>query len=140
MRCVIYLGLGLFAVSLTYVQAAPVPKHKDATPAIIDAGTQEQIAAVIENVTWGARVGVREDKKVAGLDIIRRQKDWESWLKKNLRFERIEDTNRVRIGFRDGSPQEQAAIINVVVDYYLKTDVGRERLPDVFTQALESGS
>jgi hypothetical protein len=115
----------LLAITPAYVQAAPAPKPQPA--AVINAGSEKNIVAVLEEVVWFARVGVREDEKVAGLDIIRRQKDWESWLKKNLRVERVKDTNLVRVSFRDGNQEEQAAIINVVVDYYLKNDVGSTR-------------
>jgi hypothetical protein len=127
MRSFTCFCLLLFATTSIRVQAAPAPKHKDATPAVIDAGCEDHIAGVMESVVIWARVGVRENKKVAGLAIVCRQKDWEAWLKKNLRFERIEGTNRVRVSFRDGNREEQAAIINAVVDYYLTKDVGSRR-------------
>lgn len=133
MRCAICCSLGLLAALLPWVQGAPVPKHKDAAPAIIDAGSDANIAGIIEDLVDWARVAVRENEKVAGLDIIRRQKDWQLWLKKNLQFDRIKGTNRVQIRFRDGTPQEQAAIINTVVDYCLKKIVGKRR------ESLESG-
>jgi hypothetical protein len=135
MRCFTCLFLLLLASTLGRVQAAPVPERKDAKPAVIDAGAEAGIAGVLEGVVWGARVGVRENEKVAGLELIRRQKDWESWLKKNLRLERVKDTNLVRVSFQDGSPEEQATIVNVVVDYYLKHDVASTR--DSLTQSLK---
>jgi uncharacterized protein involved in exopolysaccharide biosynthesis len=81
----------------------------------------------LDSVVSGARVGVRENEKVAKLPIVRRQKNWEAWLKENLRVERIQDSNRVRVSFMDGNAEEQAAIINVVVEYYLKNDVGHRQ-------------
>lgn len=138
MRCVTCLSLGLLAATLLNVQAAPAPKPKNATPAVLDAGREDHIAGVMEDIVDWARVGVRENKKVADLDLIRRQKDWESWLKKNLRFEKIKDSSRFRLGFREGSPQEQAAIINVVVDCYLKKVVGENaRIPDAECEGCE---
>lgn len=127
MRCLTCLFVLLSAVALSRVEAAPVPEHKDAKPAVIDAGTEKNIAGVLEGVVWGARVGVRENEKVAGLALIRGQKDWQGWLKKNLHLERVERTTLIRISFKDGNREEQAAIINVVVDYYLKHDVDDTR-------------
>lgn len=117
----------LFIAPSAQVTSAPVPESKDAKPAIINAGSEANIAGVLENIVWGARVGVRENKKVSELPIIKGQKDWEAWLKKNLRVERVADTKLVRVSFRDGSREDQAAIINVVVDYYLINDIGRRR-------------
>jgi hypothetical protein len=127
MRSFTCFCLLLFATTSIRVQAAPAPKHKDATPAVIDAGCEKNIAWILERFVSCGRIGVHQNENVAGLDIIRRQKDLESWLKKNLRFERIEGTNRVRVSFRDGNREEQAAIINAVVDYYLTKDVGSRR-------------
>jgi uncharacterized protein involved in exopolysaccharide biosynthesis len=117
----------LLFIAPTGIQAAPAPKPTNAKPAVINAGTEKNIAGVLENVVWGARIAVRENKDVADLPIVRRQKDWESWLKKNLRVERAKDTNLVRVSFQDGNAKEQAAIINVVVDHYLKNDIGSRR-------------
>lgn len=127
MRCFTCLCLLLFAAPLAHIQAAPVPERKDAKPAVIDAGKEDNIPGLREGIIWGARVGVRENEKVAGLALIRRQKDWESWLKKNLQLERVEETTHIRVSFKDGNREEQAAIINVVVDYYLKHDVDDTR-------------
>jgi hypothetical protein len=127
MRCLTCLCLLLFAATLARIQAAPVPERKDAKPAVIDAGCEKHVAWVLEDVVSGARVGVRENDKVANLELIRRQKDWELWLKKNLVLERVKGTNLVRVSFRDGNRDEQAAIVNVVVDYYLKNDVASRR-------------
>jgi hypothetical protein len=126
MRCFTCLCI-LLATLLSIVQAAPVPERKDAKPAVIDAGTEDNIPGLMESIVWGARVGVRENEKVAGLGIIRQQKDWQGWLKKNLHLERVERTTLIRVSFKDGSREEQAAIINVVVDYYLKHDVDDTR-------------
>lgn len=109
--------------ALSQSQAAPVPKCTIAKPAVIDAGTEKNIDGVGWYLVNFARVAVRENEKIAGLPIIRRQKDWEAWLKKNLRVERVKDTNLVRVSFQDGNAKQQAAIINVVVDYYLKNDI-----------------
>ena len=127
MRPFTFLSPLAIVAALSYSQAAPVPKRTNAKPAVIDAGTERNIAGVLENVVSGARVGVRENKEVAGLAIVRRQEDWEAWLKKNLRVERIKGTNLVHVSFQDGNAKEQAAIINVVVDYYLKNDVSSWR-------------
>ena len=127
MRHFAFLCLLAVIAALPQSQAAPVPKRTNAKPAVIDAGTEKNIAGVLENVVWGARVGVRENDKVANMDIVRRQKDWEAWLKKNLRVERVKGKNLVCVSFQDGNGKEQAAIINVVVDYYLKNDVGSSR-------------
>ena len=127
MRSFTCFCLLLFATTSIRVQAAPAPKHKDATPAIIDAGCEKNIAWILERFVSCGRIGVHQNEKVAGLDIIRRQKDLESWLKKNLRLERVKGSNHVQISFHDGSPREQAAIINAVVDFYLGNDVKSRR-------------
>jgi hypothetical protein len=121
------ISLFLLAAALSRVQATPAREAKPAKPAIIDAGREQNIAGVLDVIVMDARVAVRENKDVAELPIIRRQKDWEAWLKKNLCVERIPETNHVRVSFRDGNADEQAAIINVVVNYYLDTDVARRR-------------
>ncbi|HZV07191.1 MAG TPA: hypothetical protein VE999_19065 [Gemmataceae bacterium] len=136
MRRFTFLCLLAIISVLSRVQAAPAPKRTNAKPAVINVGTEKNIAGILENVVSGARVGVRENEKVANMDIVRRQKDWESWLKKNLRVERVKDTNLVHVSFQDGNAKEQAAIINVVVDYYIKTDVGRRR--ETFTKSLQT--
>jgi hypothetical protein len=127
MRRFTFLCLLAFVIALSYSQAAPVPKRTDATPAVLDAGTENHVAWVLADVVSGARIGVRENEKVANLPLVRRQKNWEEWLKKNLSLERVRGTNQVRVYFQDGSPEERAAIINVVVDHYLKNDVGSRR-------------
>jgi uncharacterized protein involved in exopolysaccharide biosynthesis len=135
MRRITFFCLLVIIVALPYSQAAPAPKRTNAKPAVINAGTEKNIRGVLENIVSGARIGVRENEKVANLNIVRRQKDWESWLKKNLRVERVEGGNLVRVSFQDGNSKEQAAIINVVVDYYLKNDVGETR--DSLTRSLK---
>lgn len=127
MRCFTLLCLLLIVTASAQLLSAPVRESKYAKPAVINAGTEKNIAWVLDSVVSGARVGVRKDKEVAGLALVRRQKDWEAWLKKNLRVERVPGTNLVRVSFRDGSPEEQMAIIDVVVDYYLEHDVGFRR-------------
>lgn len=127
----------LFALiaALPPMQAAPAPKRTNARAAVINAGTEKNIEAVSWYLVNFARIAVRENENVAKMDIIRRQKDWESWLKKNLRFERVKDTNLVRVSFQDGNAKEQTAIINVVVDYYIKNDVVPRR--DLLKKTVE---
>lgn len=127
MRYITFVCLLAILAFLPQSQAAPVPKPTKAKPAVINAGTEKNIAGVLENIVWDARLAVRHNKDVADLPIVRQQKDWEVWLKKNLRVERVNDTNLVRVSFQDGKSKEQTAIINVVVDYYLKNDVGSRR-------------
>jgi uncharacterized protein involved in exopolysaccharide biosynthesis len=128
MRCFTFVCLLTIVAALPYSQAAPAPKRTDAKPAVINAGTQKNIVWILENVVSDARIAVRENKEVADLPIVRRQKkDWEAWLNKNLRVERVERTNLVRVRFQDGNREEQVAIINAVVDYYLKNDIGSRR-------------
>lgn len=127
MRPITFLGLLAITAALPRSQAAPVPKRTNAKPAVIDAGTEKNIEGAIWYLVNWARVAVRENEKVANLDIVRRQKDWEAWLKKNLCAERVKGKNLIHVSFQDGNAKEQAAIINVVVDYYLKNEVGRTR-------------
>lgn len=115
------------ATAPTGVQAAPLPRPKYADPAVINAGCEKNIASVLVEVTR-EQLCVFASAKVVGLDVVRRQKDREAWLRKNLRVERVEGTNRVQVGFRNGSLGEQAAIINAAVDYSLtKGYLGRRR-------------
>jgi hypothetical protein len=132
-----FLCLAAIITVLPNSQAAPRPKRTSATPAVLKAGTESYIAGALESIVWDARVAVREDEKVSKMDIVRRQKDWESWLKKNLRTERVKDTNRIHVSFLDGNAKEQAAIINVVVDYYLKSDIAGRR--KFIEEMLQSG-
>ncbi len=120
---------------LSHIQAAPVPKPTNAKPAIINAGIDKNIEGIREYLVNWARVAVRENEKVANMDIVRRKNDWESWLKKNMRVERVKGTNIVHVSFADGNAKEQAAIINVVVDYYVKNEVGSWR--DTLTKSLQ---
>jgi hypothetical protein len=117
----------VLAALLSRAQATPAPEPKRANPAILDAGREQNIAGLVEFVVAFARVAVREDEEVAGWDLIRRQKDWEAWLKKNLCVERIPETNHVRVSFRDGNATEQAIIVNLVVNYYLRIYVASRR-------------
>ena len=50
-----------------------------------------------------------------------------SWLEKNFQIERRPDTKLIYVRFRDGKPEEQAAIINIVVDDFLKNHVDNRR-------------
>ncbi|MHB1423769.1 MAG: hypothetical protein ACYC3I_11355 [Gemmataceae bacterium] len=122
-----FLCMAAIIAVLPYSQAAPRPKRTNAKPAVIDARTEKNIAGVLWNIVWDARVAVREDEKVSKMDIVRKQKDWEAWLKKNLRVERVKETNLVHVSFQDGNAKEQAAIINIVVDYFLKNDIDPKR-------------
>lgn len=126
MRGFTFLCLLAVVAVLPYTQAAPVPKSTMVKPAVIDARTENNVAWVLEGVAICSGGGLSEDKKVAELDIVRGQKDREAWLRKNIRVERVKNTNLVRVSFQDGNAKEQAAIVNAVVDYYLNRDV-RER-------------
>jgi uncharacterized protein involved in exopolysaccharide biosynthesis len=135
MRCFSFVCLVALVAVLPDIQAAPVPKPTDAKPAVINAGTENNVAWVLQRVVDHALIGVHENKKVADLPIVRRQKDLDAWLKKNLRVERIPRTNHVRVRFREGKPEEQSAIINAAVDYYLKKIIGERR--DTLTADLQ---
>lgn len=67
------------------------------------------------------------DHSVAGLKVVKEQKDAREWLKKNLRVESLQRTNVLRISFTDGSPNEQAAIINAVAKAYHDLVIERQR-------------
>ncbi|SRR5579875_2591129 len=123
MRGFTFLCLLALVAVLPQSQAAPAPKN---VKAVIDAGTEKNIAWVLESVMAYAPAAIRANEKVANLDIVRRQKDLEAWLKKNLRVERIKGKNLIHVSFRGGNLREQVAIINAVVDYYLNNDL-RER-------------
>jgi uncharacterized protein involved in exopolysaccharide biosynthesis len=125
MRYFSFVCLFAFVAMLPDSQAAPAPKR---IAAIIDAGSDKNIEGVLEDVVDHARVGVREHPEVSKLPIVRQhKKNLGAWLKKNLRLERIPRTNRVYVRFREGNQEEQAAIINAIVDSYLKEIVGKRR-------------
>ncbi len=137
MRHLSRLYLLLIVVPPICVQGAPAPKRQDAKPAIIDAGNEGNIVGVLANLSAGRSAQHRapiHEEKVAKLAIVCQEKDALGWLGKNLRVERIEGTNLVRISLRVGSPGEQATIVNAVVDQYLE-EVGRTR--DSLTRSLE---
>jgi uncharacterized protein involved in exopolysaccharide biosynthesis len=121
------LGLLAVLVALPSSHAAPAPKRTNAKPAVIDAGKDKNVAGVLAGLVHVAPKVIRENKEVSDLVAIRHQYDWGAWVKKNLRVERIKNTNFVRISFQDGNAKEQAVIINAVVGHYLKTDVGSKR-------------
>lgn len=127
MRHVLFLSLLTVVIALPYSEAAPAPKRTEAKPAVIDVGNEKNIAWVSDGVVSGAWGAVRQNKDVAALPIVRQQKDRDSWLKKKLRFEKVEGSTRVRISLRDGKLEEQAAIINAAVDDFLKREVARRR-------------
>lgn len=126
MRRVIFLCLSVLIAALPNMQGAPAPKRTNAKPAVINAGAEKHITWVLDILEIHAPTAVRQNEKVANMDIVRRQKDLEVWLKKNLRVASVKGKNLVHVSFQDGNPKEQATIINVVVDFYLNNDL-RER-------------
>jgi hypothetical protein len=143
MRRFISVGLLLSVFVPVYLQAAPVPEGKKAKPAVINAGTERNVQWVQERLVSCAHIAILRDKKVAELAIVRRHisdpkdtKELVSWLEKNFRFQRVPDTKLLRISFRDGTPEEQAAIINLVVEDFLKRQVGDRR--DSMTRSIQS--
>jgi hypothetical protein len=139
----IFLGLLLSATTPNYLWAAPVPERKGAKPAVINAGTQQNLEWVQQRLVSYAHIAILQEKKVAELAIVRRHisdpkdtKELVSWLEKNFRFARVPDTKLLRVSFRDGTPEEQAAIINLVVEDFLKRQVGDRR--DSMTQRIKS--
>ena len=127
MRSFLVLCLVTFIAALPDSQAAPAPKRTDAKPAVINAGTEQSVRWLQERLVSCAHIAIDQDKKVAELAIVRQQKDLVPWLEKNFRIERIPDTKNIRVSFRDGNREEQAAIINLVVDDFLQTQVGSRR-------------
>lgn len=133
--------LAVFAV-LPCMQAAPAPKRTNAKPAVIKAGTETNIQWVRERVITCAHIAIHADKNVSELAIVRSRvsdpndaKELVSWLEKNFRIERVKGKNLVCVSFQDGNAKEQAAIINLVVDDFLKKQVGSRR--DTLTRSLE---
>ena len=134
MRSFAILCLIAIVTALPQGQAAPVPKRTNAKPAVINAGTEQHSRSVQERVVSLAHIAILEDKKVAELAIVRRHlhdlkdtRELISWLEKNFRIERVKGKNLIRVSFLDGNAKEQASIINVVVDHYLKTVIGSRR-------------
>lgn len=119
--------------------SAPVPLRKNAKPAVLSAGSEIWIRDIKETIPLTARYAIVHDEKAHKIAILRKhltawksapQKEWDAfdkWLKKNFLVERVKGKNLVRISFKDGNRDEQAAIINVVVDYYLKKDIEDRR-------------
>lgn len=133
--------------------SAPVPKRKTAKPAIIDAGKEASVDDIECRIPILARYAIRDDKKVSKMAIIRKhithfkplqKEEWDAfdkWLKKNLRIERVKDKNLVHISFRDGNAEEQAAIINASVDFYLKEEIDsrRKSIVELFKKTGDGG-
>lgn len=129
--------------ALPHVNAAPAPKRTNATPAVINAVTEQNRQGVQQRLVSRAHIAILQDKKAAELAIVRSHvrdpkdtKELIAWLEKNFRVERVKDTNRLRVSFEDGNAKEQAAIINVVVDDYLKTHVAPMR--ELFKKSAET--
>lgn len=142
MRPIIFLCLLAITAGLPRSQAAPAPKRTNATPAVINAGTEQHARSVQQRVVSLAHIAILEDKKVAEFVIVRRHlhdpkdtRELISWLEKNFRIERVKGKKLIRVSFQDGNAKEQAAIINLVVDHYLKTVIGSRR--DHATRALK---
>lgn len=134
MRRFTFLCLLAISATLPYMEAAPAPKRTNARPAVIKAGTETYIQWVRERVISCAHIAILRDPKVAELAIVRSHvsdpketRELIAWLERNFRVERVKGKNHVQIGFQDGDAKEQAAIINVVVDDFLKNQVGSRR-------------
>ncbi len=132
-RFIFLFPLAIIAV-LPHLQAAPAPKRTNAKPAVIKAGTETNIKCVQERVITCAHIAILRDSKVADLAIVRSHvsdpkdtRELIAWLEKNFRVERVKGKNLVLVSFQDGNAKEQAAIINVVVDDFLKNYVGSDR-------------
>lgn len=143
MRSFAILCLIAIVAALPQSQAAPVPKRTSARPAVIKAGNQQHIQWVQERLVSYAHIAILQDKKVADLAIVRRHlqdpkdtKELIAWLEKNFRIERVKGKNLVRVSFQEGNAKEQGAIINAVVDYFLKNNVGSTR--DHLTKVLRT--
>lgn len=129
--------------ALPHMQAAPAPKRTNATPAVIKAGTETNIQWIQERVISCAHIAIHKDKIICELAIVRSRvhdpnnaKELVSWLEKNFRVERVKDKNLVSVSFQDGNAKEQAAIINLVVDDFLKKQVEPRR--DLLTKTVEN--
>lgn len=114
------------------VLSAPAPKRKPT--AVIDARTELHVKWVQERLVSCAHIAIVRDKKIAELPIVRRHmhdpkdaKELVTWLEKNFRIECIRNTKIIHVSFRDGTPEEQAAIINLVVNDFLQKQVGSRR-------------
>lgn len=132
----------MFAIAPASIQAAPAPKRTNAKPAVINAGTDQHVKWVLQRLVSCAHIAILRDKKVAELAIVRRHlhdpkdtKELISWLEKNFRVECMPKTKLIHVSFRDGTPGEQAAIINLVINDFLKNQVGSQR--DSLQRALE---
>lgn len=122
----------LFALiaALPHMQAAPAPKRTNAKPAVINAKTEQHVQWVQQRVISCAHIAILKDQKVADLAIVRGHvsdpkdtRELIAWLEKNFRVERVKGKNLIRVSFQEGNAKEQAAIINVVVDDFLKNQV-----------------
>lgn len=130
--------------------SAPVPERKNAKPAVISAGSEVWFSSLELRIPQAARYAILNDKKAPKMAIMRKyitdwknlpKKEWDAfdkWLKKNFRVERVKGKDLVRVSFVDGNAEEQSAIINVVVDYYLKNDIEQRR--DSITKSIKSAT
>jgi hypothetical protein len=133
---------GLLLTSLSLLLDAPVPEKflvmESSTKvfALLDVGKGRKLVAHEQY-----REGVREwftlpempwfllrFSPTAKLNVVQSQKDAEAWLKKNLHAEYVGKTDRLRVWLTDGSPQEQAIIVDTIVRGFLQ-DVQRNTIP-----------
>jgi hypothetical protein len=137
-------ALSLFVVlPAMNVLAAPAPK-KARTPkvyALVDIGkalksVPPERHREVERECFIAEDGwpwiLLRNSQAAKLNVVMAQKDVRAWLNKNLHAEYVGKTDILRIWLADGSPAEQAAIVNAIVrsHFILEIDSRRQLLKD----------
>lgn len=60
------------------------------------------------------------EPRIKRLAVVKRQEDARAWLDAKLHVESLKDTAAVRVWLADGTPSEQAILVNAVVKVYLK--------------------
>jgi hypothetical protein len=79
------------------------------------------------------------DPKVANLPAIKDQEDPLNWLENQLKVAAVPRTGIVRVAFKGGRPEDQALLINAVVQAYLTETVQKEaRTKEVRMKFLKS--
>lgn len=133
LACLLFLN-GLLLTSLSLLLDAPVPEKFLVTNSSI------KVFALLDVGKWVKSVAheqYREDVRewftisvmpwflvrfspAAKLSVVREQKDAEVWLKKKLHAEYVGKMDILRIWLSDGSPHEQAAIVDTIIRGFLQ--------------------
>lgn len=79
-----------------------------------------------------------EEREVAGLKIVKEQKDAVAWLAETLQVDPLDQTTVFRVSLTGGSPAEQAVIVNAVVRAYASAVAERDRKE--WTEVLDNAN